>query len=148
MSPKELFDGENVKSAVIPGSVPLKTTGSDFEVLGVDHVDLTVTDTTKSLPFYEKILGRLGFRRLVHPHYHGFHNAHLIIGIKQADERGKTMAHNRFRPGLHHLALKAKERDDMERSNVVCHYQVTPMHDAVSYVSRPRGYVGTFPFVN
>jgi hypothetical protein len=41
----------------------------------------------------------------------------------------------------------AKERDDMERSNVVCHYQVTPMHDAVSYVSRPRGYVGTFPFV-
>jgi len=27
----------------------------------------------------------------------------------------------------------SKERDDMERSNVVCHYQVTPMHDAISY---------------
>ena len=115
MSPKELFDGENVKTAVIPGSVPLKTTDSDFEVLGIDHVDLTVTDTAKSLPFYEKVLGRLGFRRLVHPRYHGFHNAHLIIGIKQADEGGKTVAHNRFRPGLHHLALKAKERDDIDR---------------------------------
>ena len=42
----------------------------------------------------------------------------------------------------------AKERDDMERSNVVCHYQVTPMHDAVHYVSRPRGYIGTFPFAD
>ena len=42
----------------------------------------------------------------------------------------------------------AKERDDMERSNVVCHYQVTPMHDGVHYVSSPRGYTGTFPFVD
>ena len=40
----------------------------------------------------------------------------------------------------------AKERDDMERSNVVCHYQVTPMYDGVWHVSRPRGYQGTFPF--
>jgi hypothetical protein len=41
----------------------------------------------------------------------------------------------------------AKERDDMERSNVVCHYQLTPMHEGVWYVSRARGYHDTFPFV-
>ena len=40
----------------------------------------------------------------------------------------------------------AKERDDMERSNVVCHYQLTPMHDKVWFVSQARGYHGTFPF--
>ena len=40
----------------------------------------------------------------------------------------------------------AKERDDMERSNVVCHYQLTPMHESAWHVSRPRGYEGTFPF--
>jgi hypothetical protein len=40
----------------------------------------------------------------------------------------------------------AKERDDMDRSNVVCHYQVTPMHEGASFVSRSRGYAGTFPF--
>ncbi|MDA1190525.1 MAG: phytanoyl-CoA dioxygenase family protein [Candidatus Poribacteria bacterium] len=39
-----------------------------------------------------------------------------------------------------------KERDDMERSNLVCHYQLTPMHDRSWFVSRPRGYEGTFPF--
>ena len=42
----------------------------------------------------------------------------------------------------------AKERDDMERSNVVCHYQVTPMYEGIWHVSRPRGYDGTFPFAN
>ena len=41
----------------------------------------------------------------------------------------------------------AKERDDMDRSNVVCHYQVTPMHEGASFVSLSRGYAGTFPFV-
>lgn len=75
MSPSELFHTEHVKSGVIPGSVPLETTNTDFEVLGVDHLDLTVTDLSRSLPFYEQILGALGFRKLVHPHYNGFHNA-------------------------------------------------------------------------
>ena len=41
----------------------------------------------------------------------------------------------------------AKERDDMERSNVVCHYQLTPMHEGAWHVSRPRGWAGTFPLV-
>ena len=40
----------------------------------------------------------------------------------------------------------AKERDDMDRSNVVCHYQCTPMHEGAWFVSRSRGYAGTFPF--
>lgn len=115
MSPSELFDPAHVKRAIVPGSVPLETTDSDFEILGVDHLDLTVTDLRRSLPFYEKILGALGFRKLVHPHYHGFHNAHLIVGIKEAAAQEKAAGHNRFRAGLHHLALKAKHRADVDR---------------------------------
>lgn len=115
MSPSELFDPANVKRAIVPGSVPLETTDPDFEILGVDHLDLTVTDLQHSLQFYEKILGALGFRRLVHPYYHGFHNAHLIVGIKEAGAQEKAAGHNRFRAGLHHLALKAKRRTDVDR---------------------------------
>ncbi len=40
----------------------------------------------------------------------------------------------------------AKDDDSMERSNVVCHYQLTPMHERAWHVSRPRGFVDTFPF--
>jgi hypothetical protein len=39
----------------------------------------------------------------------------------------------------------AKDDPHMERSNVVCHYQVNPMHDGIWHVSRPMGYQGTFP---
>jgi hypothetical protein len=41
----------------------------------------------------------------------------------------------------------AKMRDDLERSNVVCHYQVTPMYEGVWHVSNPIGYKGTFPLI-
>ena len=41
----------------------------------------------------------------------------------------------------------AKERDYMERSNIVCHYQLTPMHEGAWHVSRPRGWEVTFTFV-
>jgi catechol 2,3-dioxygenase-like lactoylglutathione lyase family enzyme len=37
---------------------------STCEVLGVDHIDLTVTDLPRSIAFYETVLGALGFRRL------------------------------------------------------------------------------------
>jgi len=40
----------------------------------------------------------------------------------------------------------AKERDDMERSNVVCHYQLAPMYEGIWHVAQSRGYAGTFPF--
>ena len=40
----------------------------------------------------------------------------------------------------------AKHQEHIERSNVVCHYQVTPMYEGIWHVSRPRGYDGTFPF--
>lgn len=42
----------------------------------------------------------------------------------------------------------AKERDDMERSNVVCHYQMAPMYEGVWHVSQPRGFAGTFPLAD
>ena len=40
----------------------------------------------------------------------------------------------------------AKEDDNMERCNVVCHYQTCPMYEGVWYVSSPRPFKGSFPF--
>ena len=40
----------------------------------------------------------------------------------------------------------AKDNDDMERCNVVCHYQTCPMYEGVWYVSSPRPFKGSFPF--
>ena len=72
------------------------------------------------------------------------------------DEWCESQEHVILHPGagdvvifLSHIPHQgAKERDDMERCNVVCHYQVTPMYEGIWYVSSPRPFEGSFPFVD
>jgi ectoine hydroxylase-related dioxygenase (phytanoyl-CoA dioxygenase family) len=42
----------------------------------------------------------------------------------------------------------AKHKPEIERSNIVVHYQCTPMYEGIWHVSRPMGYAGTFPLAN
>src|SRR5439155_217050 len=75
-----------------------------MDVLGIDHVDLTVNDLARSIPFYEKVLGALGFRRVPHATYVAWANAHLAIVLRPAE---RNAVFDRYRVGLHHLALRA-----------------------------------------
>ena len=83
-----------------------------MDVLGLDHVDLTVNDFARSIPFYEKVLGALGFRRVPHAIYVVWANAHLVIGLRPAE---RDAAFDRYRVGLHHLALRVRSRDEVDR---------------------------------
>ena len=49
-------------------------------------------------------------------------------------------------PSSHIPHQGAKHQEQIECSNVVCHYQDTPMYEGIWHVSTPRGYDGTFPF--
>ena len=84
------------------------------EVLGLDHVDLTVRSVDVSLPFYERVFGALGFSRVDHDIYIAWSNGRMNVAIREAraDERGTPF--NRYRPGLHHIALKARRREDVD----------------------------------
>ena len=85
---------------------------TSIDVLGLDHVDLTVNDLARSIPFYEKVLGALGFRRVPHATYVVWANAHLAIGLRPAE---RDAAFDRYRVGLHHLALRVRSRDEVDR---------------------------------
>src|SRR6266571_1111197 len=78
---------------------------TSMDVLGVDHVDLTVNDLARSIPFYEKVLGTLGFRRVPHATYVAWANAHLAIVLRPAE---RNAVFDRYRVGLHHLALSGR----------------------------------------
>lgn len=78
------------------------------EVLGIDHVYLTVSDPARSEPFYRLLLGEiLGFRHhrftlAGDPHVQ-FYNRQFGIVLRPARVAAR---HERYAPGLHHLCLR------------------------------------------
>ena len=74
----------------------------------IHHVDLTVSDLGRSAAFYDRVLPLLGFRRSeAAPEGPIWAGAQLEVGLVAA--RTNTR-HDRFAPGLHHLAFTAPSR--------------------------------------
>ena len=85
------------------------------------HVDLTVSELTRSVDFYDRVLGRLGYRRLdevgagapcwgVSDPDGGV----FSIALQAARPERRNERHDRYSPGLHHLAFHANSREDVE----------------------------------
>src|SRR5687768_18548732 len=92
---------------------------------GIHHVDLVVSSIERSLPFYRDLLGPLGYHRISEVEgergetiwYFGGPGSSL--GLRQAQSLGGL---DRYRVGLHHLALEAGSRgavDERDRKSVV-----------------------------
>ena len=83
-----------------------------IEVLGVEHIDVTVNDLARSTAFYDKVMPALGFKRLPDNDRNNIRwaNAHISFAIRPAAESERGAAFNRYRVGFHHLAFKAKSR--------------------------------------
>lgn len=87
----------------------------------IHHVDLTVSDADASRPFYEAVLGFMGY--VVSDVYeYGFDmdarddGDALVasIGILKARGEQAARAHDRYSPGLHHIAWSAASREDVD----------------------------------
>jgi catechol 2,3-dioxygenase-like lactoylglutathione lyase family enzyme len=77
------------------------------EVLGLDHIYLSVSDLARSERFYDPVMRLLGFRKgdkpiAGEPHAHYF-NRTLQISLRPARSSGP---HDPYAPGLHHLCLQ------------------------------------------
>ncbi len=87
---------------------------------GLNHLGLTVTDMAVAAKFYDAILGFMGYQRfpISKP------DSELIIWFKPgcglltispSDPDTPNKAHDRFSPGLHHLAFDADSREEVDR---------------------------------
>lgn len=90
----------------------------------VHHIDLTVSDLECARAFYDAVLGFLGYARS-DDHENGtdwdwqgegkagapFHS----IGILRAHGPNAARVHDRYSPGLHHLAWTADSPADVDR---------------------------------
>ncbi len=80
------------------------------EVVGLDHLYLTVADVARSEPFYDALFGLLDYRKTDtaiagDPHRHYF-NRIMQVSIRQAKSDAK---HDPYAPGLHHTCLQVAD---------------------------------------
>lgn len=85
-----------------------------IEVLGFDHIYITVSDIARAEAFYDRVMPLLGFRKNSFaiggdPHIQYF-NRHFGYVIRPA--RSAT-AHDSYAPGLHHLCVRVDSADDV-----------------------------------
>lgn len=82
------------------------------------HLDLTVSDPVASRPLYELFLGHCGFTlKSAGDDWASFglgDKRYPSIGILRAKGRGASRKHDRYSPGLHHLAMRARSRADVD----------------------------------
>ena len=82
---------------------------------GVHHVDLVVSSIERSLPFYRELLAPLGFHRISEVEGERGETIWYLsgpgseIGLREAQTESEG-PYDRYRVGLHHLALEVASR--------------------------------------
>jgi catechol 2,3-dioxygenase-like lactoylglutathione lyase family enzyme len=86
----------------------------------VHHVDLTGSDPARARPFYEAVLGFMGYA-VSDVYEYGFdmdlrdeRGWVCSIGILRARGEDAARRHDRYSPGLHHIAWSAASREDVD----------------------------------
>lgn len=77
----------------------------------LDHIVLLVSDLDASLPYYETLLGLIGFTKS-RDHVWGNGDG-VFFDFKQASEIGE--GYKRYGVGLNHLGFTAESKEDVER---------------------------------
>lgn len=104
------------------------------DVIGIDHIYITVSDLARSEDFYDKVLGALGFRKnrfqLGGEQHVQYYNRHFGYVLRPALV---VQVLNPYAPGLHHFCLRVdSEAQVMEAAQVLKEKNIT--------VSEPRRY--------
>jgi len=84
------------------------------DVIGLDHIYITVRDMAQSAPFYDRVMAILGFRKNTfaingEPHIQ-YYNRHFGYVLRPARFAG---GHEPYAAGLHHLCFRVESIDDV-----------------------------------
>ncbi len=82
---------------------------------GMAHIQLTVSDMERSVPFYERLLRSLGMLTIVDTpefYYCVGGRTGVAIGPARSEQRGRQF--EQWSPGLHHFCFRTRSRDDVD----------------------------------
>jgi len=116
------------------------------DVIGFDHVYLTVSDMARAEPYYDVVLQRvLGFRKNRFPiggdPHVQYYNRHFGIVIRPARS---DAAHDPYAPGLHHLCLRVDSIDDVKATAAALQAAGIAATDAAPHGEYAPDYWATF----
>ena len=84
------------------------------EVIGIDHIYISVSDMERSEKFYDVVMGILGFRKSPfqigaekHVQYYNRHFGYVLRPARTLNP------HDPYAPGLHHLCLRVDSPADV-----------------------------------
>ena len=114
----------------------------------IHHLILTVRDPEKSFGFYDAVLSAVGYRLERKNEWNlesplGMHS----IGLVRANENGDGRAHDRYSPGLHHVAWAVESRAAVDlMHNVVRRIDATVLDAPADYpqYNNGKGYYAVF----
>lgn len=111
----------------------------------IHHVDITVRDLRRSTAFYSDVLPLMGFRRAEDvPGGPVWAGASVEVGLQPA-RQGSGAPHDRYEPGLHHLAFTAPTRDAVDALHRELGRLGVPILDApADYPQYAAGYYAIF----
>jgi glyoxylase I family protein len=118
----------------------------------IHHLDLTVRDPEQAFAFYDAILSALGYQ-LERKSARGFDwnlrsplGVHSI-GIVKASRTGAAQSHDRYAPGLHHVAWAVDSREEVDRMHEIVRRIGAMVLDAPAdypQYNNGRGYYAVF----
>lgn len=115
------------------------------EVIGIDHIYITVSDLAKSERFYDAVMKVLGFRKNLfdldgekHIQYYNRHFGYVLRPARSLE------SHNSYAPGLHHLCFRVTtEKEVAEAAHGLSERNIS-VSDAKLYPEYAPDYFAVF----
>jgi glyoxylase I family protein len=116
------------------------------------HVDLVVSSLERSLPFYRGLMETLGGleehevegERGETIHYLSVSDRRCVVGIREKQSDDHPVPYDRYNVGLHHVALNASAREDVDAVAAWLHEVGAPIESTPREYDYSPGYYAVF----
>jgi catechol 2,3-dioxygenase-like lactoylglutathione lyase family enzyme len=86
-----------------------------MEINGIAHIQLTVNDLQRAMPFYEAVLTFMGMQAVVkNPDFLYMIGGRTAVAITRSSVENRTALFDQRRIGLHHVCFRARSREDID----------------------------------
>lgn len=95
---------------------PEKRKAGTMKLGAINHIALTVSDLKRSEKFYDALLGFMGYEQGEKTEqFILWASSNGVITISPSNPQSANKSHDRYSPGLHHLAFSADSREQVDQ---------------------------------